>query len=54
VLQEFYVGHWMTIIQKIADATRQWGDIAKSVGIPKTIAERYGKRMESLTPRKLP
>jgi serine/threonine-protein kinase HipA len=42
-----------TIIQKVADATRQWGDIAKSVGIPQTVAERYGKRIESIAPRKL-
>ena len=43
----------MTIIQKVAAATRQWGNFAKSAGIPKTIAERYGKRMVSITPRKL-
>lgn len=41
------------IIHQVADAIKQWGNFAKSTGIPKIIAERYGKRMESIMPRQI-
>lgn len=53
-LAEIYeINSPLTIIQQVADAIKQWDRFAGSVGIPKSISERYGKRMESIMPQQL-
>lgn len=41
----------MSIIRQIAAVIGKWGDCAKSTGVPKKIADRHGKRMESIVPK---
>jgi serine/threonine-protein kinase HipA len=43
----------MSIIQQVAEAVRKWGDFAKTAGIPKKIADRYGNRMKDIRPVEL-
>lgn len=40
----------LAIIEQVAEAVRQWGDFAKAAGIPKSIADRYGRRMKDIHP----
>ena len=43
----------MSIIQQVSKAVKTWGDLAKSAGIPKTTANRYGNRMNDILPDEL-
>jgi len=51
--EEHDIANPMVIIQQVADAIKNWSNFAKSSGIPPKIAERYGKRMETLLPKQL-
>jgi serine/threonine-protein kinase HipA len=50
---EHGIGDPMSIIQQVAEAVRKWGDFAKTAGIPKKIADRYGNRMNDIRPDEL-